>query len=294
MAKAVKATVRKEKAAPGASAKNGGIKHSDFVSALARGIEILRLFSESRPRITTSEAADLTGLSRAAVRRFLLTLTELGYLRNEQEYFEPTPKILEFGYAYLSSLNFDELVRPYLKEVVDALHENCSFAILDGGEVIYLVRSEARRIVQSIAISVGTRVPASLSALGRVQLAYQAPEIIEEFIQAHSSNSSGSRTITDPILFRNRLDLVRKQGWAIVENEFEEGLISIAVPILADDNKVIGAINVGAPTSRSNVAQMEEEFLPVLQKAARGIQRALLTSNKLPEAESTLRLRIRA
>src|SRR5690606_6689795 len=169
---AMKASVKQTKgSARKPAVTRTGIKPADYVAALARGLEILRLFSFSRPSLTTSDASELTGLSRASARRFLVPLTELGYLRNDSEVFSPEPRILELGYAYLSTWNFPELVTPSLRNVVDTLCENCSLAILSDLDVVYIARVEARRIVQSITISVGTRVPAPLSALGRVLLA---------------------------------------------------------------------------------------------------------------------------
>ncbi|NRP72149.1 Pca regulon regulatory protein [Ensifer psoraleae] len=278
MAKSVKAKKPKEARGGRAPSMVGGIKRADFVSALARGLDVLRLFSESRPRLSTSDVAVLTGLSRAAARRFLLTLTELGYLHSEGDLFEPRPKILELGYTYLSTWRFPELVRPYLQDVVDALQENCSFAVLDGSDVVYLARAEARRIVQSITVSVGTRIPAGLSSLGRVLLAYQPAERIDTFLEQHPLRAATPMTITDPVLFRKRLAAIREQGWTLINGEFEEELISIAVPVLSPDGVPVGAINVGAPTSRATAAQMEAHYLPVLKEAADNIARAFAAS----------------
>lgn len=259
-----------------------GIKPADFVSALARGLEIIRLFSLDTPRITTSDAANLTGLSRAAARRFLLTLSELGYLRNENDMFEPQPKLLELGYAYLSTWNFPQLVTPYLRQVVDQLQENCSLAVLDGADVIYIARAEARRIVQSITISVGTRVPAPVSALGRVLLAHQPSEVVDALLHQRGLQAATPRTITDPLLFRQKLDAVNKQGFALVDGEFEEGLISIAVPVFGEYGKIVAAINVGAPESRATPELMLERYLPALQDAAKEISRLIKISGKQP------------
>jgi IclR family pca regulon transcriptional regulator len=279
MVKRTKVTKPKEVRGRSASMM-GGIKRADYVSALARGLDVLKLFSEDRPRLSTSDVASLTDLSRAAARRFLLTLTELGYLNNEGETFEPRPKILELGYAYLSTWRFPELVRPHLQDVVNALHENCSFAVLDGSDVVYLARAEARRIVQSITVSVGTHIPAGLSSLGRVLLAYQPQDKIEEFLDKHPLRRSTPTTITDPILFRERLSIIKEKGWTIVDGEFEADLLSIAVPVFSPAGQPIGAVNVGAPSSRATAEQMEAIYLPVLKKAAEGIERTLAASGR--------------
>ena len=268
----------------------GGIKRADFVSALSRGLEVLRLFSEAQPTLSTSEVADLTGLSRAAARRFLLTLTELGYLRNQGEIFAPQPKILELGYTYLSTWRFPELVQPHLQEVVDILHENCSFAVLDGADVVYLARAETRRIVQSINVSIGTRIPATLSSLGRVLLAYESTQTVDSFLRQHPLRAATRFTVTDPMLFRERLAAIQTQGWTLLNGEFEEDLLSLAVPVFAHAGQPIGAINVGAPASRTTTRQMEEDFLPVLQSAAAKISRAIEATGRDVSRLATVRL----
>jgi IclR family pca regulon transcriptional regulator len=289
MVKGVKATKPKEPRGR-APSMVGSIKRADYVSALARGLDVLRLFSESRPRLSASDVAVLTDLSRAAARRFLLTLSELGYLRNDGEMFEPRPQVLELGYTYLSTWRFPELVRPYLQDVVDALQENCSFAVLDGSDVVYLARAEARRIVQSITVSVGTRIPAGLSSLGRVLLAYQPAETIDAFLEQHPLRAATAMTITDPILFRKRLSTIREQGWTLLNGEFEAELLSIAVPVCWPGGEPVGAINVGAPSSRANAEQMEKVYLPVLKKAADGIARAFAASGRDLSRIQTVRL----
>jgi len=266
-----------------------GIKPADYVAALARGLEILRLFSFSRPSLTTSDASELTGLSRASARRFLLTLTELGYLRNDSEVFSPEPRILELGYAYLSTWNFPELVTPSLRNVVDTLCENCSLAILSDLDVVYIARVEARRIVQSITISVGTRVPAPISALGRVLLADLDDVTLAKMLRQYGElRAATPRTITDPTLFQDKLRIVRENGYALVDGEFEEGLISIAVPVRGPNGKTLAAINVGAPDSRVTRDDMIERYLPVLRKAADDISRMIEISGRMPPPISAL------
>lgn len=266
------------------------IKAADFVSALARGIEVLTLFSGNRPSITTSEVAELTGMSRAASRRSLLTLTALNYLQNDDETFRPLPKMLELGYAYLSTWGFRETVEPYLRGVVAKLAENCSFGVLDNGDVVYLARAEARRIVQSINMSVGTRVPAAVSAMGRVLLAGLPAEELDALLDENHLARSSPHAVADPTLFRERLGKVRSQGHCLVDGEFEPGLLSVAVPILSPAGEVIAAINVGAPSSRANPEHMLNVFLPVLKEAADAISTAFTMRSNDVKAELSLRI----
>ncbi len=265
-------TTRKSPAKKPVSAK---IKRSDFVSAFARGLEIIRLFSIETPGVTTSQAAERTHLSRAAVRRFLLTLEELGYVRSENDYFMPTPKVLELGYAYLSTWNLDQIVQPYLRRVTTTLNESCSLGVLDGTDVVYLARSEARRVVQSVVMTVGSRIPAGVSAMGRVLLSAQPDEVTLKAYRQISAEPGSARTVESGAALLGRIEAIRKQGWAFVNGEFEEGLLSIAVPITNADGQIVAAINVGGPSSRLTPKDMREVYLPVLRDAGQEISRTL-------------------
>jgi IclR family pca regulon transcriptional regulator len=252
-----------------------GIKRADFVSAFARGLDLIRAFDADHPRLSIATAADATGMNRAAARRFLLTLAELGYARSEGEMFELTPKVLELGHSYLSSWRVTDLVRPGLQAVVDVLKENCSMGVLDGQDVVYIARAEARRIVQSAIISVGSRIPATVASMGRVLLAGRDDAFVAEFLKRYPLRPFTDATVTDLGAYHDILARVREQGWCLVDGEFEEGLRSLAVPITSADGGVIAAINVGAPTSRATAQDMVEQFLPHLQEASRSISQAL-------------------
>lgn len=252
-----------------------GIKRADYVSAFARGLGILLLFSHETPRLSVSLAAERTGLSRAAARRFLLTLTELGYTSMSGDYFELRPKVLELGFSYISTWPVTELVTPYLREGVAAMNENVSFGVLDGVECVYIARAEARRLVHSIVITIGSRVPASLSAMGRVLLANQPDHVLDKLILRSPLPRLTPKSVNDPAQLRAILDDVRRKGWCLVTEEFEQGIMSIAVPIIGEGGKVVAGINVGAPTTRATTADMVERFLPCLQKVGRDISHAL-------------------
>jgi IclR family pca regulon transcriptional regulator len=257
-----------------------GIKRADFVSAFARGIDLVRAFDADRPRLSIATAADITGMNRAAARRFLLTLVELGYASSNGEIFELTPKVLELGHSYLSSWRITDLVRPSLQVVVDVLKENCSMGMLDGGEVVYIARAEARRIVQNAIISVGSRIPATVSSMGRVLLAVRDASFVDDFLKRHPLKAFTGSTVTDRGAYLAMLAQVRTQRWCLVDGEFEDGLRSLAVPITDGNGTVIAAINVGAPTSRATSQDMVEQFLPHLQKAGRDISQALQLSGR--------------
>jgi IclR family transcriptional regulator, pca regulon regulatory protein len=247
------------------------IKRADYVSAFARGLEILRIFNHETPRVSVAMAAERTGLSRAAARRFLLTLNELGYAGMEGELFELRPTVLELGFAYVSTWRTAELVTPFLKEGVRTMNENVSFGVLDGKEAVYVARAEARRLVHSLVISVGSRVPALLSAMGRVLIANQPRDVIESILNQAPLPRLTPASVDDPGRLRAILDDVREKGWCLVTEEFEQGVMSVAVPVVGEGNRVVAAINVGAPTTRATATDMVQKFLPALQDVARNI-----------------------
>lgn len=251
------------------------IKRADYVSAFARGLEILRIFNHETPHVSVSMAAERTGLSRAAARRFLLTLNELGYVSTRGELFELRPKVLELGFSYISTWPTAELVTPFLREGVQVMNENVSFGVLDGNDAVYVARAEARRLVHSLIITIGSRVPAALSAMGRVLIANQPDDIIEAFVNQNPLPRLTPASIDRPEQLRSVLDDVRKKGWCLVTEEFEQGVMSVAVPITGEGGRVVAAINVGAPTTRATAADMVERFLPALQEVGRNISHAV-------------------
>src|SRR6266700_1243220 len=153
-----------------ALARSGQARDSDFVQSLDRGLAVIKAFGPDRERLSLSEVARATGLTRAAARRFLLTLVRLGYVRSDGREFSLRPKVLELGYAYLSGLALPEVAAPHLEELVAKLHESSSISVLDGHHIVYVVRVPTKRIM-TVAISVGTRFPAFATSMGRVLLA---------------------------------------------------------------------------------------------------------------------------
>ncbi len=238
-----------------------------YVQSLARGLAVIRAFDADHPDLTLSEVANITGLTRAAARRFLLTLVELGYVRTDGRRFSLRPRILELGYAYLSSLSLPELAMPTMERLVERVRESCSMAVLDGDEVVYVARVPTKRIM-SVAISVGTRFPAYATSMGRVLLSHQPAEAIEAYLKNAELEPLTPRTITDPDVLRDTLDRVRTDGYCLVDEELEEGLRSIAAPIRDGDGKVVAAINMSAHISRGPAEAIKAELLPHLLETA--------------------------
>src|SRR6202050_5739723 len=218
-------------------------RDGDYVQSLERGLAVIRAFDADHPSLTLSEVATSTGLSRAAARRFLRTLVQLGYMRSEGSRFALRPKILELGYAYLSSLTLPEVAMPHLEQLVEQVHESSSVSELDGDDVIYIARVPTKRIM-TVTISVGTRFPAYATSMGRVMLAAQSDERLDASLGSVSLRGLTGHTITSVTALRRELRKIRAQGWALVDQELEEGLRSIAAPLRDGEWRVLAAVNI--------------------------------------------------
>ena len=247
------------------------IRDSDFVQSLDRGLAVIRAFGPDRERLSLSEVARATGLTRAAARRFLLTLVKLGYVRSDGREFSLRPRVLELGYAYLSGLAMPEVAAPHLEELVERLHESSSISVLDGQHIVYVARVPTKRIM-TVAISVGTRSPAHLTSMGRVLLSGLSAEEFERYLGEARLEALTARTVTNPDQLREIVREVARQGYAIVDQELEEGLRAIAAPIHSSGGAVIAAINVSAHASRVSPAAMRSDLLPALLETARQIE----------------------
>jgi IclR family transcriptional regulator, pca regulon regulatory protein len=242
-----------------------------FVRSLERGLAVLRTFSAAAPELTLSDVARATGLTRAAARRFLLTLVDLGYVRTDGKLFALTPRVLELGYAYLSSSALPEIAAPHLERLVEEVHESSSVSVLDGGDVVYVARVPTSRIM-AVSISVGTRFPAFATSMGRVLLSGLPAADLDAYLSEVHLVRLTPRTVTDADALRRVLDRVRAQGWAIVDQELEEGLRSVAVPIRDRDGRVIAAVNASAHASRSSLGALRRQLLPPLLATAARIE----------------------
>ncbi|MBM1175017.1 IclR family transcriptional regulator [Microvirga arabica] len=239
----------------------------DFVASLEKGLLVIEAFDVSRPRLTLSDVSKLTGITRAAARRYLLTLTKLGYAEFDGRYFSLTPRILRLGYAYLSSASLSAQVQPLLERISEETGESSSAAVLDGDDIVYIARSATRRIM-SIGLGVGSRLPAHCTALGRAILAYQPEDALRAYMQRVRLEARTPKTITDKAAFQSALDATRAQGYAIVNEELEYGLRSIAVPVVQKNGRVTLALNLSAQAGRISAEEMEERFLPLLKSAS--------------------------
>jgi IclR family pca regulon transcriptional regulator len=239
----------------------------DFMTSLARGLAVLRAFADSRKPQTIAQISQQTGIPRAAVRRCLHTLRQLGYVDAELNNFTLRPKVLTLGYSWLSSTPLTAAAQPCLNAVSKALGESSSLAVLEEDQVLYVARAATSRVM-SVSLSAGSRLPAYCSSLGRVLLAQLAPDELDAYLARTTLAPMTPHTVTDPARLRDVLAQVRRDGYAVNNEELELGLRSIAVPVRGASGRVLAALNVGAHATRVTPERMVDEFLPVLRQGA--------------------------
>jgi IclR family transcriptional regulator, pca regulon regulatory protein len=247
----------------------------NYMTSLARGLVVIQAFSERNRRLTISELGAKTGLSRAAVRRCVYTLTKLGFAGTDDgRHFYLRPRILTLGHAYISSMPLASAAQPVLDHLSHILHESSSIATLDGLEIIYVARASATRIM-SIDLGVGSRLPAFCTSMGRVLLANLPPEEFESCLARIEFTQHTDRTVANAEKLRQVLKGVQRNGYAIVDQELELGLRSMAVPIRNPMGKVVAALNVGAHAQRVSIQEMQTRLLPNLHAAAQELSMLL-------------------
>jgi IclR family pca regulon transcriptional regulator len=250
------------------------LRGPDFVQSLERGLAVIRAFDATRPELTLTEVAALTGVTRAAARRFLLTLGELGYVRSDGRQFSLTPRVLELGYAYLSGLSLPAIAEPHLEALVAEVDESSSVSVLDGADIVYVARVPTARIM-TVMISVGTRFPAYATSMGRVLLAGLDPAELDAFLAGTVLQPLTGHTVSDAAALRAEIERARSQGWALVDQELEEGLRSVAAPIRDRAGRVVAALNLSTAASRRTAEQVRRDLVPPLLAAAARIERDL-------------------
>jgi len=245
-----------------------------YVQSFARGLAVIRSFSSGAPSQTMAEVAEATGLTRAGARRILHTLQGLGYVEVEGRQYRLTPKVLDLGFAYLSSLPFWNLAEPCMEELVRSVQESCSAAVLEGTEIVYVLRVPTSKIM-TISLGVGSRLPAYCTSMGRVLLSALSEDELSARLRHSRLAANTPHTVAEiPKLLQIIAD-VRENGYALVEEELESGLISLAVPLRGHHDRVLAAINVSCHTRRTTAHGMRTDFLPKLLATADEISHRL-------------------
>jgi IclR family pca regulon transcriptional regulator len=247
---------------------------NSYVQSFARGLQVIRSFSAKAPQQTLSEVAQRTGLTRAGARRILLTLESLGYVRCQGRQFSLAPRILDLGFAYLSSLPLWNLAEPVMERLVEEVKESCSAAVLDGPDIVYVLRVPTHKIM-SVNLGIGSRLPAHCTSMGRTLLAELDPAALDALLREYPPMRRTARTITDVAALNAELARVREQGWCLVDQELEEGLVSLSAPIRDRAGRAIAAMNISGQASRTSPQAMIENMLPKLRTAADEITRML-------------------
>jgi IclR family pca regulon transcriptional regulator len=250
-----------------AEAAASAAEDPNFMTSLARGLAVIRAFTEQEPELSIAEVARMAGISRAAARRCLHTLVRLGYAGSNGRTFFLRPKTLTLGYAFLSSASLPHVLQPFLERVSGSLRESSSAAVLDEDEIVYIARAATQRIM-SLELNVGSRLPAYCTAMGRVLLAHLSAEELAAYLKRVGLKPLTDRTVTRRDALRRELDLVREKDCAIVDQELEIGLVSIAVPVRNVSGKVVAAINVSLHAGRVMPGEIEGKCLPLLRTIA--------------------------
>lgn len=253
----------------------------DYVQSLARGLRVLRAFDHEMPNGTLTEVANRAGLSRAVTRRLLMTLEYLGYIGRSGRSFFPSPRMLELGYSYLASLDLSELAQQSMEQLSRKVGESCSMAVLDGSDIVYVMRVPVRRVM-SVALGVGARLPAFATSMGRVILAGWDNQAVDDWLDKENLRPLTSHTLHTKRAFKREIARVRKQGYAVAARELESSLCSIAVPIRGANGMVVAALNVALSFQDDVAERAVREILPELREAERAIEQTIARGGWLP------------
>lgn len=246
----------------------------EYVQSIGRGLAVIKSFSRSADALTITDVAERTNLSRAAARRFLLTFRELGYVTAEEGRFRLTPRVLDLGFTFLSTMRLPDVAQSTMEEVVAAVHESCSITVLDGMDIVYVARVPSQRIM-SISLTVGARLPAHPTSMGRVLLAGLDDASLDCYLSQVTLAPLTVRTVTNKTQLRRILREVREQGWAIIDQEVELGVRSIAAPIRDRSGRTTAAINISSHSSRVTMKELRSRYLPIVRQAAERISNLL-------------------
>jgi len=237
----------------------------DLVSSLEKGLRVIEAFDQERSRLTIAEVAEATGMTRAAARRYLITLTHLGYMRHENKTFSLTPAVLRLGQSYLHSARLPRIVQPSLYRLAYSLGEAASAGVLDHDQLVCVAAVSAGQLV-SVTLQPGTRIPAYCTANGRILLAHLPQAELERFLERVVPEQITEHTIVNRERLALEIARARAQGYALVDQELELGLCTIAVPLKNFRGDAVAALNISVHANRQPARAMVERYLPALIK----------------------------
>ncbi|MEU4424019.1 IclR family transcriptional regulator C-terminal domain-containing protein [Actinoplanes sp. NPDC024001] len=253
----------------------------DFIEALARGLDVLRSFRSGSPALTLSELAAGTGLARPTVRRILITLEQLGYVRADGRGYALTPRVLDLGMAYVHSLTMWEVARPHMERLVAQTNESTSMAQLDGSDIVYVARVAVPKIV-TLGVSIGTRFPAPPTSMGKVLLAALPPAAVAGVLAEPSRSGITPRWQPSAAELETALREVRAKGWALADQDLAPGIRSVATGVRDGEGRVVAAVNVTVHAAETTVETLVEEHLPKLLRTAADISHDWSLTAKIP------------
>lgn len=242
----------------------------DFIEALARGLDVIKAFDAAQPALSMSEVAARTGLARPTVRRILLTLEELGYVRSSRAGFCLTPRVVELGMAYVHSTGLWDVARPHMEALVERTGESSSIAQLDGGDILYVARVAVPKII-ALSVTIGTRFPVASTSMGKVLLAALGPAEVDAAIAEPSRSGVAVRHTPDRAELERELAETRERGWCLTDEALAAGVRSVAAPLRGADGTVVAAMNVTVHAAETSVEKLLDEHLPQLLSAAAAI-----------------------
>lgn len=247
------------------------MQESDFLGSFAKGLKVIEAFGEEHPRLSIADVSRRTGMDRATARRCLLTLAESGYADYDGKFFSLTPRILRLGHAYLSTTPLPNIVQPFLDSLSQSLGQSASASVLDDTEIVYIARASRRRVM-SISLTAGSRLPAYCSSMGRVLLAALPEQEALERLRRCDLRPLTRHTKSEMELLIDELETVRAQGFAVIDQELELGLCSIAVPLTNTRDVTVAALNIGTPAAQIAADEIKQRFLKPLRDVAASIR----------------------
>jgi IclR family transcriptional regulator, pca regulon regulatory protein len=250
------------------------IKQADLIDGLRKGLEVITSFDDATPRMTQSELAQRVDLSRAAARRYLLTLAALGYVATDGKHFWLTPKVMQLGRSYASSSRLPRTILPELQALTERCGESTNFAILEGTEAVYVCCANANRLL-STGIEPGTRLPGYTSTAGRLLASFMNDDALEQWIKRSAPREYTNFTVIDRAKIQREIVKMRKQGFGITESQFELGLRGISVPLFDSANELIGAISVSMAVSAMPAAAAIKTLVPMLKETSLRLSKRL-------------------
>lgn len=249
-------------------------KSTNYIASLAKGLRVIEVFGAEHPRLSITDAANATGLDRATARRILLTLHTEGYVDYDGKFFTLTPRALRLGVSALTSLPLPQIVQPWLDQLSEQIGQSCSVALRDEGEIVYIARAAQKRVM-SIGLMPGSRLPAANTSMGRVLLAAETSEEISRILEASDLSPRTHFSATDPSKILTLIETARTDGYAVIDQEVEIGLRSIAVPLFDGHGRVVAALNTGMAATHENPDTLVDLYLPKLLKVQESLRRLI-------------------